>query len=103
MIRVLAGKHIVLGVTGSIAAYKAAEVASRLTQAGALVDVLMTPAARQFVTPLTFQAVTGRPAVSSRLQRRRTAGGDGRYRRRLDILRDVAVRAVDDIDKVLAE
>jgi phosphopantothenoylcysteine decarboxylase / phosphopantothenate---cysteine ligase len=59
-IGVLAGKRIVLGVTGSIAAYKAADLASRLTQAGAHVDVILTEAAARFVTPLTFQAVTGR-------------------------------------------
>jgi phosphopantothenoylcysteine decarboxylase/phosphopantothenate--cysteine ligase len=55
-------KHILLGVTGSIAAYKAADLASKLTQAGALVDVLLTQAALQFVTQLTFQSVTGRRA-----------------------------------------
>ena len=57
-------KHIVLGVSGSIAAYKAADLASKLTQAGALVDVVLTEAATRFVTPLTFQSVTGRPAWS---------------------------------------
>ncbi len=57
-------KHIVLGVTGSIAAYKAAELASKMTQAGALVDVVLTPAALQFITPLTFQSVTGRKAYT---------------------------------------
>jgi phosphopantothenoylcysteine decarboxylase/phosphopantothenate--cysteine ligase len=55
-------KHIVLGVTGSIAAYKAAEIASRLTQQGALVDVILTESACQFIAPLTFQSVTGRKA-----------------------------------------
>jgi phosphopantothenoylcysteine decarboxylase/phosphopantothenate--cysteine ligase len=57
-------KLILLAVTGSIAAYKAAEVASRLTQAGAQVDVLLTPAAEKFVSPLTFQSVTGRKAFT---------------------------------------
>jgi len=57
-------KHIVLGVSGSIAAYKAADLARKLTQAGALVDVVLTEAATRFVTPLTFQYVTGRPAWS---------------------------------------
>lgn len=60
----LQGKNIVLGVTGSIAAYKAADVASKLTQQGARVDVILTPAAIEFVTPLTFRAVTGRPVTS---------------------------------------
>ncbi len=59
-ITILDGKRIMLGVTGSIAAYKAVDLASKLTQAGALVDVIMTEASRRFVTPLTFQAVTGR-------------------------------------------
>ncbi len=52
---------IVLGVTGGIAAYKAADLASKLVQAGATVDVVMTEAATRFVGPLTFQALTGRP------------------------------------------
>jgi len=53
--------NIVLGVTGGIAAYKAADLASKLVQAGAAVDVVMTEAATRFVGPLTFQALTGRP------------------------------------------
>lgn len=57
-----AGKRILLGVTGSIAAYKAAEIASKLTQAGALVDVILTESACKFISPLTFQSVTGRKA-----------------------------------------
>ena len=57
----LQGKRIVLGVTGGIAAYKVADLASKLTQAGALVDVIMTAGAQRFVTPLTFQAITKRP------------------------------------------
>jgi phosphopantothenoylcysteine decarboxylase/phosphopantothenate--cysteine ligase len=56
------GKCIVLGVTGSIAAYKAADLASKLTQAGGLVDVVLTQSALQFITPLTFQSVTARKA-----------------------------------------
>ena len=57
---VLAGKRIVLGVTGSIAAFKAVALASTLTQAGALVDVVMTPEATQLIQPLSFQALTQR-------------------------------------------
>jgi phosphopantothenoylcysteine decarboxylase/phosphopantothenate--cysteine ligase len=53
-------RRIVLGVTGSIACYKAADLASKLTQQGALVDVILTDAAQKFVSPLTFRAVTGR-------------------------------------------
>ncbi len=59
---VLSGKRIILGVTGSIAAYKAADLASKLTQAGAQVDVIFSGAAEKFITPLTFQSVTGRRA-----------------------------------------
>ena len=51
-----------MGVTGSIAAYKAADLASRLAQAGAQVDVILSGAAEKFITPLTFQSVTGRRA-----------------------------------------
>jgi phosphopantothenoylcysteine decarboxylase / phosphopantothenate---cysteine ligase len=61
---ILADKHILLGVTGSIAAYKAADLASKLTQAGAKVDVILTPAAEKFITPLTFQSVTGQKAFT---------------------------------------
>ncbi len=61
-IPLLTNKRIVLGVTGSIAAYKAIDLASKLTQAGALVDVIMTEAAQRFVTPLSFQSVSGRTA-----------------------------------------
>src|SRR5215216_5176338 len=59
---VLSGRRIILGVTGSIAAYKAADLASKLTQAGAQVDVILSNAAQQFITPLTFQSVSGRRA-----------------------------------------
>jgi len=58
--RPLSSRYIVLGVTGSIACYKAVEVASRLVQAGAIVDVAMTPAATQFIRPLTFRSLTQR-------------------------------------------
>jgi phosphopantothenoylcysteine decarboxylase/phosphopantothenate--cysteine ligase len=58
------GKRIVLGITGSIAAFKAAELASQLTQLGAELDVILTPAAEKFITPLTLQSVTGRHAYT---------------------------------------
>ncbi|HEX2034599.1 MAG TPA: bifunctional phosphopantothenoylcysteine decarboxylase/phosphopantothenate--cysteine ligase CoaBC [Chloroflexota bacterium] len=58
------GKRIVLGVTGSIAAFKAAQLCSTLVQAGAEVDVILTDAAQQFVTPLTFQSLTHRPVFA---------------------------------------
>jgi len=60
----LSNKTIVLGITGSIAAYKAAEIASQLTQAGAKVNVVMTKEAIQFISPVTFRAITGRPVVT---------------------------------------
>ena len=63
-IRLLEDKRILMGVSGGIAAYKACTLASRLTQAGALVDVVLTEAAARFVTPLTFEALTGRPAYT---------------------------------------
>ncbi len=58
-------KTIVLGVSGSIAAYKAADLTSKLVQAGARVNVVMTEAATRFITPLTFRSLTGRPVVTS--------------------------------------
>jgi phosphopantothenoylcysteine decarboxylase/phosphopantothenate--cysteine ligase len=61
---VFSNKRITLGVTGSIAAYKAVDLASKLTQASAQVDVILTDAAQKFVTPLTFQSVTGRRAYT---------------------------------------
>ena len=57
--------NIVLGVTGSIAAYKAVDIANKLTQDGANVDVVMTQSAREFVTPLTFQTLTRRKVYTS--------------------------------------
>ena len=57
-------KTIVLGVTGSIAAYKAVELASKLTQEGARVNVVMTSSAQAFVTPMTFRTVTQQPVVT---------------------------------------
>lgn len=61
----LAGRRIVLGVTGGIAAYKAVEIASRLKKAGADVRVVMTRAATSFVTPLTFREITGQPVAET--------------------------------------
>ena len=59
------GKHVVLGVTGSIACYKAVDLASKLTQAGALVDVVMTEDACRFIAPLAFGSITHRPVTTS--------------------------------------
>ena len=60
----LTDRNIVLGITGGIAAYKAADLASKLTQAGASVDVVMTESATEFISPLTFRALTHRPVVT---------------------------------------
>jgi phosphopantothenoylcysteine decarboxylase/phosphopantothenate--cysteine ligase len=60
----LDGKTILLGVTGSIAAYKAADLASKLAQAGASVETVLTRAATEFITPLAFQSVTGQAAYT---------------------------------------
>ncbi|MDP1644166.1 MAG: bifunctional phosphopantothenoylcysteine decarboxylase/phosphopantothenate--cysteine ligase CoaBC [Thiobacillus sp.] len=67
-------KKIILGVTGGIAAYKAAELCRLLTKADADVQVVMTAAAQQFVTPLTFQALSGKPVLTSLWE---AASGDG--------------------------
>ncbi len=71
--RLLNGKRVLLGVTGGIAAYKAADLCSKLVQAGAQVDVVMTEAATRFVTPLTFSALCGRAA---RVDMWAASGGD---------------------------
>ena len=63
-ISLLQDRRVLLGICGGIAAYKLCTLASRLTQAGAQVDVVMTEAATRFVTPLTFQALTGRPVYT---------------------------------------
>jgi phosphopantothenoylcysteine decarboxylase / phosphopantothenate---cysteine ligase len=61
----LSGKHIVLGLSGGIACYKAAELCRALIKAGATVQVVMTTAAEQFITPVTMQALSGRPVFAS--------------------------------------
>ncbi|EKF9831291.1 bifunctional phosphopantothenoylcysteine decarboxylase/phosphopantothenate--cysteine ligase CoaBC [Vibrio cholerae] len=63
----LAGKKILLGISGGIAAYKCAELTRRLVERGATVQVVMTHAAKKFITPLTMQAVSGRPVSDSLL------------------------------------
>ncbi|MCI9607932.1 MAG: bifunctional phosphopantothenoylcysteine decarboxylase/phosphopantothenate--cysteine ligase CoaBC [Muribaculaceae bacterium] len=60
----LDGKHIILGITGGIAAYKSAMLARLLIKAGAEVQVVMTPSAKEFITPVTMSALTGKPVVS---------------------------------------
>src|SRR3546814_15918306 len=63
----LSNRRILLGVTGGIAAYKAADLVRRLKESGADVQVVMTAGAREFVTPLTFQALSGREVRTSLL------------------------------------
>jgi len=60
----LKDKHIVLGITGSIAAYKAASLARLFIKAGAEVQIVITPAGKEFITPVTLSALTGKPVVS---------------------------------------
>ena len=74
MLQPLAHKRILLGVTGGIAAYKSVELVRRLREAGAEVQVAMTPAATAFVGPLTFQAVSGRPVRTELLDVNAEAG-----------------------------
>lgn len=66
----LAGKKILLGIGGGIAAYKCADLTRRLIERGAEVQIVMTKAAKEFITPLTMQAVSGRPVSDSLLIRR---------------------------------
>ncbi len=65
MATIFENKRIILGVTGSIACYKAVDLASKLTQQGGLVDVILTESAQRFVSALAFQSVTGRPVYSN--------------------------------------
>jgi phosphopantothenoylcysteine decarboxylase/phosphopantothenate--cysteine ligase len=60
----LQGKHIVLGISGSIAAYKSAFLARLLIKKGAEVQIVMTPAGKQFITPVTLSALTEKPIAS---------------------------------------
>lgn len=61
----LAGRHVLLGVSGGIASYKSCTLARRLAEAGARVDVVLTRAAAEFIRPVTFEALTGRPVLTS--------------------------------------
>ncbi len=67
----IAGRHVVLGVSGGIACYKSCTLARRLTELGATVDVVMTAGAAEFVRPLSFEALTGRPVLTSLWERGR--------------------------------
>jgi phosphopantothenoylcysteine decarboxylase/phosphopantothenate--cysteine ligase len=68
---ILAGRHVLLGVSGGIASYKACTLARRLAEAGVTVDVVLTQSAAEFVRPVTFEALTGRPVLTSLWERDR--------------------------------
>lgn len=76
----LRGKHIVLGISGSIAAYKAAQLTRLLIKKGAEVQVVITPAGREFITPVTLSALSGKPVVSEFF-----AAGDGTWHSHVDL------------------
>ncbi len=76
----LKDKHIVLGITGSIAAYKAASLARLLIKAGAEVQIVITPAGKEFITPVTLSALTGKPVVSEFF-----AANDGTWHSHVDL------------------
>ncbi len=74
---ILVGKHIVLGMTGGIAAYKTAELCRALVKAGATVQAVMTDAATQFMTPVTMQALSGREVFTSQWDSKAATDGSG--------------------------
>ncbi len=76
----LKGKHIVLGITGSIAAYKSAILTRLLVKKGAEVQIVITPAGREFITPVTLSALTGWPVISEFF-----ASGDGTWHSHVDL------------------
>lgn len=76
----LQGKHIVLGISGSIAAYKAAVLARLLIKRGAEVQIVITPAGKEFITPITLSALTSKPVISEFF-----SGRDGTWNSHVDI------------------
>ena len=76
----LRGKHILLGISGSIAAYKAAVLARMLVREGAEVQIVITPAGKEFITPVTLSALTRRPVISDFFAQR-----DGTWHSHVDI------------------
>ena len=77
---VLQGKHIVLGISGSIAAYKAASLTRLLVKAGAEVQIVITPAGKEFISPITLSALSSRPVISEFF-----SGRDGTWNSHVDI------------------
>ena len=80
MVNVLKGKKIVLGITGSIAAYKACLIIRALVKRGAEVQVVITPAGKEFITPVTLSALTGKPVISEFF-----SGRDGSWHSHVDL------------------
>ncbi|MFA5209398.1 MAG: bifunctional phosphopantothenoylcysteine decarboxylase/phosphopantothenate--cysteine ligase CoaBC, partial [Proteiniphilum sp.] len=76
----LQGKHIVLGISGSIAAYKSATLTRLLIKKGAEVQIVITPAGKEFITPVTLSALSGKPVVSEFF-----ASGDGTWHSHVDL------------------
>ena len=76
----LQGKHIVLGITGSIAAYKSANLTRLLVKKGAEVQIVVTPAGKEFITPVTLSALSGRPVICDFF-----ASGDGTWHSHVDL------------------
>ena len=76
----LKGKHIVLGITGSIAAYKSAVLTRLLVKQGAEVQIVITPAGKEFITPVTLSALSGRAVISEFF-----ATGDGTWHSHVDL------------------
>ena len=77
---VLSGKHIVLGITGSIAAYKAAVLTRLLVRAGAEIQIVITPAGKEFITPITLSALSSHPVISEFF-----SGRDGTWNSHVDL------------------
>lgn len=77
---VLSGKHIILGITGSIAAYKAAVLTRLLVRAGAEVQIVITPAGKEFITPITLSALSSHPVISEFF-----SGRDGTWNSHVDL------------------
>lgn len=80
VINMLKGKHIVLGITGSIAAYKSCLIIRLLKKAGADVQVVITPSGKEFITPITLSALTSRPVISDFF-----SGRDGTWNSHVDL------------------
>ncbi|ULB34127.1 MULTISPECIES: bifunctional phosphopantothenoylcysteine decarboxylase/phosphopantothenate--cysteine ligase CoaBC [Proteiniphilum] len=76
----LRGKHIVLGITGSIAAYKSAIITRLLIKKGAEVQIVITPSGKEFITPVTLSALSGKPVISEFF-----ATGDGTWHSHVDL------------------